>query len=35
MPGAEYDALYIKSQMRGIFHDCDLEWMLKEMRRAA
>jgi hypothetical protein len=35
MPGAEYDALYIKSQMRGTFHDCDLEWMLKEMRKAA
>ena len=32
MAEAEYDALYIKSQMRGGFKTVDLEWMLKDMR---
>jgi hypothetical protein len=28
----EYDALYLKSQMRGGFKESDLTWLLKEMR---
>ena len=35
MPQAEYDALYIRSQMRGGFKICDLELLLWDMRRAA
>ena len=31
----QYEALYIKSQFRTSFKTCDLEWLLKEMRRAA
>jgi len=33
MPQAEYDALYLKSQMRGGFKVCDLEILLWDMRR--
>jgi len=32
MGQTEYDALYLKSQMRGGFKNIDLEWLLKEMR---
>ena len=28
----EYDALYLKSQMRGGFKEIDLVWLLREMR---
>jgi hypothetical protein len=35
MPLKDYDALYIKSQMRAGFKEIDLEWLLKDMRRAA
>ena len=35
MPAAEYESLYLKSQMHGGYKECDLEWLLIEMRRAA
>ena len=35
MPEKEYDQLYLRSQMRGGFKEIDLEWLLKDMRRAA
>jgi hypothetical protein len=35
MGSKEYDALYIKSQMRAQYKEVDLDWMLKEMRREA
>ena len=31
----DYNSLYVKSQFRGGFKDVDLEFLLKEMRRAA
>jgi len=31
----EYEALYVRAQMRTSFKEIDLEWMLKDMRRAA
>lgn len=35
MPEAEYRRLYILSQMRGGFKECDLELLLWDMRRVA
>lgn len=32
MPQDEYEALYIKSQMRGGYKVNDLEWLLRELR---
>jgi len=32
MSEKQYDELYLKSQMRGGYHDCDLEWLLRDMK---
>ena len=32
MPQREYDALYLKSQMRGGFKEIDLEWLLWDLK---
>lgn len=33
MPKAQYEVLYIRSQMRGGLKECDLEFLLRDMRR--
>ena len=33
MSQAQYELLYIRSQMRGGFRECDLEFLLRDMRR--
>lgn len=34
MGAKAYDALYLRSQMRASFKECDLEWLLRDMKGA-